>query len=209
MVPLLSQQREPGNWLMYFGQNKITNHFSLHSEIQYRNFDIIPPDLEQLLLRVGVNYHATEKVMITGGYGYIANHEYESPQIDPDSYESRIWEQFMLKNKWSRFEFEHRYRIEQRWIDEVFKSRFRYRVMISIPLNNRTIEKGTLYFTFYDEIFLNGKAKFFDRNRLYGAIGYQMSQGLGLQLGLLNQQLPDNSKHYFQLAFMNNIRIIN
>lgn len=206
-VPLLSQQGEPGNWLMYFGQNKFSEQFSLHSEIQYRNYDILPPDLEQLLIRVGVNYHATEKVMVTGGYGYIANHVFESPQTSPETTENRIWEQLIMKNNWSRIQFEHRYRIEQRWIDEVFRSRFRYRVMVSIPLNSNKIEKGTFFVAFYDEIFINGNAEFFDRNRLYGALGYQFNKDLGMQIGLLNQQLPESSKQYFQLALMNNIRL--
>jgi hypothetical protein len=207
-VPLLSQQGEPGNWFMYFGQNKIHDKISLHSEIQYRNFDVLPPDLEQLLVRVGVNYHATEKAMLTAGYGYIANHEFESPQVGPEIQENRIWQQFILKNNLSRIQFEHRYRIEQRWIEEVFKSRFRYRVMVSIPLNKPMIEKGCLYIAFYDEIFVNGNADFFDRNRLYGALGYQISKGLGVQIGLLNQQLPESNKQYFQLALMNNIRFV-
>lgn len=207
-VPLLAQQGGPGNWFMYFGQNKVHDQFSLHSEIQYRNHDILPPDLEQLLIRVGVNYHATDKVMLTAGYGYIANHFYESPKLGPEIQENRIWQQFILKNKVNRIQFEHRYRIEQRWIEEVFRSRFRYRVMVSIPLNKEVIEKGTVYFTFYDEIFVNGNADFFDRNRLYGALGYQISKSFGLQFGLLNQQLPDSSKQYFQLAFMNNVKLI-
>jgi len=50
-------QQETGNWLMYFGTNKISEKFSIHSEAQYRNHTISPTNTEQLLLRTGLNYH--------------------------------------------------------------------------------------------------------------------------------------------------------
>ena len=47
----LTAQNDTGNWLMYFGTNKISDKFSIHSEAQYRNHTISPTNIEQLLLR--------------------------------------------------------------------------------------------------------------------------------------------------------------
>jgi len=47
---------ETGIWYMYFGANKISERFSLHTEAQFRYYET-SSDFNQLLLRTGVNYH--------------------------------------------------------------------------------------------------------------------------------------------------------
>ena len=37
-----SQEDKVGNWLMYFGTNRISDNFSIHTEIQFRNYTITP-----------------------------------------------------------------------------------------------------------------------------------------------------------------------
>lgn len=197
---LPAQNEEVGNWLMYFGANKVSNKFSIHSEVQYRNHTLAPVNTEQLLLRTGLNYHFTKNAMLTAGYAYVAGHVYESDQTTPESEESRIWQQFILNNKIGRVKFEHRYRLEQRWVNKVYKNRFRYRLMLFVPINKPTIEKGTLFIGLYDEVFINDQKTFFDRNRLYGALGYQLSKSASFQLGFMRQQLNDSAKNYLQFA---------
>ena len=70
-----SQSNEMGNWLMYFGQNKIKERLSLHTEVQYRNHTIAPVNIEQLLLRTGLNYHLAPNAMVTAGYGYVTSYD--------------------------------------------------------------------------------------------------------------------------------------
>lgn len=203
-ISTLAQQDEMGNWLMYFGMNKISDKFSIHTEIQYRNHTIIPNNIEQLLLRAGLNYHFSEKAFTTAGYAYITSYEFESEQKSPEVIEHRIWEQFILRNNIGRVKFEHRYRIEQRWVNQEYKNRLRYRIMLFIPLNKPKIEKGSLYLGLYDEIFINTKDPFFDRNRLYGALGYQFNKTTGLQVGMMHQQTNDFGKWYMQFALFFN-----
>lgn len=204
-MSLLAQQEETGNWLMYFGTNRISNNFSVHTEVQYRNHTLAPVNIEQLLLRTGLNYHFSEKAFVTGGYAYIANHVFESEQSPPESEEHRIWQQFILNNTIGRVKFEHRYRLEQRWTKNDYRNRFRYRLMLFVPLNKPKIEEGTLFVGVYDEVFLNGKKDFFDRNRLYGALGYQLSKTTSLQIGMMHQQLSDFGKWYLQFALVLNL----
>ena len=40
-------QNDKGNWIMYFGTNKISEKLSIHSEAQYRNHTISPTNIEQ------------------------------------------------------------------------------------------------------------------------------------------------------------------
>ena len=201
---VFSQEEQTGNWLMYFGTNRVSDKFSIHSEVQYRNHTIAPVNVEQLLLRVGLNYHFSDKAMVTAGYAYIPSYDFESEQKHPEVREHRVWQQFILSNNIGRVKFEHRYRIEQRWVNQDFKGRFRYRLMLFIPLNKPKIEKGSLFLGLYDEIFINTEEPYFDRNRLYGALGYQINKLTNVQAGLMYQQTNYSGKLYLQFAVFYN-----
>ncbi len=197
-------QDEVGNWLMYFGQNKIADQWSIHSEVQYRNHTLAPGNVEQLLIRGGFNYHFAPNAMVTAGYGHITSHVYESEQKAPESTEHRIWQQFISTSKIGRVKLEHRYRVEQRWVNNDYRNRLRYRLMLFVPLNKKKIEPGTVFVGLYDEIFMNTEETFFDRNRLYGAVGYQVNSTTGVQLGWLQQQVGNFGKQYLQMALVFN-----
>lgn len=184
--------------------NKVSEKFSVHTEVQYRNHTVAPINIEQLLLRTGLNYHFTDKAFATLGYGYIASYEFESEQTYPESKEHRIWQQFILTNSIRRVKFEHRYRMEQRWINNDYRNRYRYRLMLTVPLNKQNIEKGAVFIGLYDEVFVNGTQTYFDRNRLYGALGYQFQKSAGFQVGILRQRVNDFGKWYLQFALVYN-----
>ena len=198
-----AQSDEMGNWLMYFGQNKIKERLSLHTEVQYRNHTLAPVNIEQLLLRTGLNYHLASNAIVTAGYGYVTSYD-EADSSTPLSKENRIWQQFILTNQVGRVKFEHRYRVEQRWISGNYKNRLRYRLMLIVPLNRRNIEPGAVFLGVYDEVFVNTEQTFFDRNRLYGALGYQFKPELSIQIGMLYQRVNTYGKEYLQLALLYN-----
>ena len=197
-------QNDIGNWLMYFGTNKISEKLSIHSEVQYRNHTISPTNIEQLLIRTGLNYHLKPNASATFGYAHIGNHVYKSDRKSPETEEHRIWQQFLTTNNLGRIKFEHRYRLEERFIESDFKIRFRYRLMLFLPVNRPTLEKGSLYLGIYDELFINGKARFFDRNRLYAGLGYQYSGNTHFQLGVLRQEVQSEAKTFLQFGLIHN-----
>jgi len=199
-----NSQEDTGNWIMYFGTNKISDKLSIHSELQHRNHTISPTNIEQLLLRTGLNYHIKPNASATIGYAYIGNHTYESNRNSPEVEEHRIWQQFLTTNKIGRIKFEHRYRIEERFIEKDFKTRFRYRIMLFYPLNRKLFETGTIYLGIYNELFINGEKTFFDRNRLYGGIGYKYSQNTEFQIGLLRQEVQTSVKTFLQFGMILN-----
>jgi len=201
---LLAQEAGVGNWMMYFGMNKISDDFSIHTEVQYRNHTIAPINTEQLLLRSAINYHFSDNAFMSAGYAYIPSYIFESEQKGPEIREHRVWQQFVITNNINRVNFEHRYRIEQRWVNGDYRSRFRYRLMLAVPLNKPTVRKGSLFAGIYNEIFLNAKRVFFDRNRLYGALGYQFHETANVQVGMLHQRVNNFGKWYFQSAIIFN-----
>lgn len=206
-VPLLSmaQPADLGNWLIYFGNKDFAGKFNWHHEVQYRNYNAIG-DLEQLLLRTGIGYNLSENnnnVLL--GYGYILSQNY-LPESDEkvDVNEHRIYQQFITKQKFTRVSLQHRYRFEQRFVEDDFKMRFRYFLAISIALNKPTLEDKTLYLSGYNEIFLNTGEDVFDRNRLYGGLGYKLNNLVKFEAGYMNQFLPDGSRDQITLlTFLN------
>lgn len=206
-LPLIisAQESDLGNWIMYFGSNKLSDKYSLHTEIQYRNHTVVPNNTEQLLLRTGINYHFQSNAFATAGYAFIPSYVFESEQSAPETKEHRIWQQLIVTNKIGKAKLEHRYRAEQRWINGDYRNRLRYRIMLFYPLNKPTLEKGALFLGLYDEVFLNTKGNYFDRNRLYGALGYHIEDNISLQVGMLNQTLSSFNKWYLQFALVYNL----
>jgi hypothetical protein len=200
-----SQENDLGNWLIYIGSKKLEKGFDIHNEVQYRNYNAIG-DLEQLLLRTGIGYNLTENnnnVLL--GYGYILSKNYI---IDTDEKstveEHRIFQQFTTKQNIGKVGISHRYRLEERFVEDDFKMRFRYFLGIKIPLQNKENGINSFYLSAYNEIFLNTKATVFDRNRVYGGLGYQFSKDLRFELGYMNQIFNTSSRDQINLiAFVN------
>ncbi len=199
---LQAQDSETGNWIIYIGSKKINDKWNWHHEVQYRNYNFIG-DLEQLLLRTGVGVNLTPgNNNLLLGYGYILSENYIAGTDDKLSIgEHRIFQQFITKQKFGRVSIQHRYRIEERWVeDSDFKWRFRYFLALNIALSNKELIANTWYLSLYDEIFLNGQNAVFDRNRMYAALGYRVSPELKVELGFMSQVFEKRSRGQLQIA---------
>lgn len=184
-----------GSWHMYFGTNKIAEKLSIHTEAQLRYYEQ-GKNFNQLLLRTGLNYHINSNTIATMGYGYIATDgTFEEFPDEVDSKEHRIFEQFILKNKVGKVGFEHRYRLEQRFLDfgnrNDTQHRARYRLQVTVPLTK------CVFLNFYDEIFINLQNDVFGQNRLYGALGFHVFKNVDLQVGYLKNHF--RAAHYDRL----------
>ncbi|WP_407556369.1 DUF2490 domain-containing protein [Winogradskyella sp. 4-2091] len=206
MLPFfaLSQDSNLGNWLIYIGNKKLNSKWNIHNEVQYRNYNAIG-DLEQLLLRTGVGYNITENDNILLGYGYILSENYIGESDDKVSVnEHRIFQQYTTKQKVGKVALSHRYRFEQRFVESDYKMRFRYFLGVKIPLQYKEEGENPLYASMYNEIFLNSKSSVFDRNRVFGGIGYKFSDALRLELGYMNQFFENSSRDQVNvIAFVN------
>ncbi|KPH15338.1 hypothetical protein AMQ68_05935 [Chryseobacterium sp. ERMR1:04] len=199
-----AQKNDLGAWYMYFGNNKISKKLNFHNEIQYRNFDGIG-DLEQLLIRTGIGYDLTENnnnVLL--GYGFILSQPYVNGE-KKENIEHRIFQQYITKQKFGRFYLQHRYRLEERFLADDFRMRFRYMLGVNIPINNKEMLPKTFYGSVYNEIFLNLNSPTFDRNRVYGALGYVINKNMRIEAGYMNQIQENKNRGQIQIGFYNNI----
>lgn len=205
-IALHAQKSNTGNWFIYFGNQKINNKWNWHNEVQYRNFNFMG-DLSQLLVRTGIGYNLTENNNnILLGYGFINSQKYLSNSNEKvGTNEHRVYQQFITRQSFNKVFLQHRYRIEERFLPKDFQMRFRYFLGINIPINKPRLEKNAYYFSAYNEIFINAQQNIFDRNRLYGAMGYIFNKNIKMEAGYMAQKLESTNRNQFQIVIFNNI----
>ncbi len=199
-----AQESETGNWMMYFGNQKLSDRWNWHNEIQYRNYNFAG-DLEQLLFRTGIGYNlSANNNNLLLGYAYIHGEPYVAGTDEKTNVnEHRIFQQFISRQQFGRFYLQHRYRIEERFIEEDFKMRFRYFLGLNLPINKKEMVSKAIYLSLYNEIFIQPKSPVFDRDRVYGAIGYVFSSNLKVEAGMMAQLLENSDRAQFQIALFN------
>ena len=201
-----SQKSDTGNWFMYFGNQKINTKLNWHNEVQYRNYNFIG-DTNQLLLRTGIGYNLTENNNnLLLGYGFINTQKYVPNSNDKiETNEHRIYQQYITKQNFGSIFLQHRYRIEERFLPSDFQIRFRYFLSLNIPLNHKQMIEKTIYASAYNEIFLNAQNPIFDRNRLYGALGYVFNKSFKIEVGFMAQTLENTNRNQFQIVLFNSL----
>lgn len=201
-----SQKSDTGNWFIYFGNQKINQKWNWHNEVQYRNFNFIG-DTNQMLLRTGIGYNLSENnnnVLL--GYGYINTKRYvPNSDLKTQTNENRIYQQFITKQTFGRLNIQHRYRVEERFLKDDFQMRFRYFLGINLPINKPKLEKNAFYLAAYNEVFVNKIKPLFDRNRLYGALGYVIDKNFKIEAGFMAQTQENSNRNQFQIVIFNNL----
>ena len=207
---VFAQQSDTGNWFIYFGNQPINKKWNLHNEVQYRNYNLAG-DLQQLLLRTGIGYNLTENNNnILLGYGYIHSQNYLPNKTEKVSTnEHRIFQQFINRQIIGKVFLQHRYRIEERFLKDDFEMRFRYFLAVNIPFGKKTMTPNTVYASAYNEIFINAQNTYFDRNRLYGAIGYVFNKNIKAEAGFMAQTRQSGNRNKFQIVCFNNLPLKN
>lgn len=193
-------------WVSYLGNHKITDNLGLHTEYQWRRTDGFK-NWQQSLMRVGLDYFVNSNFSFTAGYGWIVTFPYGEQPVGHEFQENRFWEQVNMKSKIGRFEVQHRYRLEQRFIenwvkdtedsfeksDNLFRQRIRYRLMILVPLSRNEMTDNTLFLNVNDEPFIGfGKGigkNILDQNRFNINLGWLIKKELNIQFGYLNQYI--------------------
>lgn len=215
-APAMSQaidEDQAGAWYMYFFTKRFKDsQFGIQGDYQFRSWNL-GGDLEQLLLRTGLTYQPKNtNITLTAGYAFIASGQFGESTAKTN--ESRTYlEAFMPQKVGGRFLFTHRFRYEQRWVEnQDFRTRYRYALFLNIPLNGQELKKNVVYIALYNELFINGQkeigsgntVQFFDRNRIYTGLGYGLRDNLRMQLGWMKQSTDAISKGQLQVGLHHN-----
>lgn len=207
-------------WYGFFGTIKLNQQFGIHAEYQFRRNNIIT-DWQQSLLRVGINYQASPTLLLRAGYAWIETFpygEYPINGLGRDFTEHRFFEMAQLSHKEGKFELQHRFMLEQRFLGRYSSAavakedefpllhRARYMLRIQAPLKGREIKDKTPYAAVYDEIHIgfgkNVAANIFDQNRIGILLGYRFNKTLRIEAGYINQTLQFsrliNGRNMFQ-----------
>ncbi|TWR24545.1 DUF2490 domain-containing protein [Mucilaginibacter achroorhodeus] len=159
-----------------------------YSEFQLRTNGVGFSQFQYYEAKAGVSYDIDKNFIALLGTGTYHTYNYLDIADGPTINEFRVWEQMTINQFLTPLKFEHRYRVEQRWLDGNYRNRFRYRLNMFIPLNNVKIVAKTWFISVFDEIFFNNKAPNFERNRVSAALGYQFDKKWIVQAGWINQR---------------------
>lgn len=176
-------------WYIYNGNNRISERWSLHTEAQFRYYGTTE-NFNQLILRTALNHHIDPNTMASIGYGFIeTDPTFGDMTEEARVQEHRIYGQFVMRSKLWEFRIAHRYRLEHRMLDHGGETdnrqRARYQLKLNLPLTD------TFFLSFYDEILLNLQDSLFDQNRLYAALGVNITANSSLQIGYMRNQFSD------------------
>ena len=206
-------ESQTGAWYMYFYNHRFDNsQWGIQGDFQYRDWQGLG-DMEQLMLRSGLTFTPKDsRVMFTLGYANITTGEFG--EGDDTFGENRIYQEALFPQKLgSRFYLTHRFRYEQRFVDDQdFRTRYRYNLLLNVPLNKKELATKAIYIALYNELFINGQeaigdgrtVELFDRNRTYLGMGFVLNSTMRFQLGWMNQKTVAWGKGQWQLSMHHN-----
>lgn len=159
----------------------------------------------QHFLRAGVDVYITPNLSVVPlGYMYVWNYAYGEQPASLIAGEQRLWQQILFKQKFGRFNINHRLRLEQRWLEKnqtpdgevvtnFYLNRLRYRFLLNFTLNKENMESGALFINAFDEFFYGwGSYDTFneiDQNRVSLGLGYQINSKTQFIAGPFYQML--------------------
>jgi len=178
--------------------------FYIEGQLQFNEFKYN----QQHQIRGMLDVFLTNNITLSPiGYVYTWNYKYGKQPTKIAENLHCIYEQINVKHSINRLFFEQRVRMEQRWQENkvlqtdgsyqiknyIYKNRFRYRFMLNVPINKKTMSAGAIFVSAWDEMFIGfGKNVHYnlpDQNRVYAGLGYKFNKYGTMQLGYLNQLL--------------------
>jgi len=203
---VIGQSNNVGTWFVYFGNQKINDKWNIQSDFQYRDYRFLG-QRNQFLARAGLGYNLKpQNHNLLLGYAYIATDAYDEFDNNTSTkIEHRIYQQYLYKNKIGTNSLTHRFRLEERFFPNEFGLRARYFISLQKPLGSKTIAKGNTYLSAYNELFVDINDPKFDRNRLYGGLGYGITESLRIESGYMIQAQKNITRGQLQLIIVNNL----
>jgi hypothetical protein len=195
---------QTGSWNIVNVKGTFTDKWSVFAEGQLRSWKVYD-QFYYYELKTAATYNFTKELSVTGGLGtyhtYTTGGNFKKPITNN---EFRTWLQLMMVQNFGRIKIDHRYRMEQRWVTAGYRNRYRYRLNAIVALNHKKLMDKTIYATAFDEVFFTNKNPYFERNRVFGGLGYQVNNHVTFQAGYINQfdysLTKEFAKGYLQLT---------
>lgn len=212
-------------WLGYFNQTRLTSKWGVWTDLHLRTKEEFVNNFSLSIVRLGLTYYVSDVTKLTAGYAYISIYPADAHKKVTQP-EHRPWQQIQWHTKYGKKRMMQYIRLEERYRRKIlndstladgsnFNFRLRYNIWFDVPLSKKGIVPKTLSLVFNDEVHINfGRQvvnNYFDQNRFFTGLKYQVDEHSNLQLGYLNQfqQLAAGNKyrnvHAVRLFFFQNL----
>lgn len=191
------------SWFAYCNQTRLTNRSGIWLDLHLRLDEDFKPAVS--IFRGAYLFYLSDQSRLAAGYAYATQYAPDDSS-SPDIPEHRLWQQIQWFEKkkwfstmqWLRLEERFRTKVEENKLtsDYSFNYRIRYAVAFTIPLKGKTVTPKTPFLFINNEVMVNFGSEivnnYFDQNRFFAGVGYQITPALNAQIGYLNvfQQLP-------------------
>lgn len=175
---------DAGDWNVFLLKAKIKNNFSFLGEVHLRSEKIISP-FNYCEYKGSVFYSLSKHISFSAGAGGLKKGTEDVIFSNNNAQkEFRTWVDFLLvKHSLGTLNLEHRARWEQRFIPSDYQNRYRYRLLVNLPVNHREMTDNTLFLSAYNEIFIIENDPTWEKNKFCGAAGYKVNDHLSFQAG--------------------------
>lgn len=185
-----------GSWYTLGLNHRFTEHFSVTPYAELRFYE--PTSNYNLtFLSLNGNYHFKNNQTLTVAFAYLDIDSVFDADNKPNTKEHRLLEQYAKKHTIGVLNIQHRFRLEQRFLEftdrNELQNRFRYRLNLKYNVNKM------LFLSLTEEPFVNFQDQVFHENRFYIGIGFNVLKQAQLQMGYL--------KHHIRQSNLNRIQI--
>jgi hypothetical protein len=213
--PAFSQVKQTNHvnqaWMGYFNQTRLSDKWGFWLDLHLRTKENFFDKFSQSIIRTGATYYLNNDAKLTAGYTYVTHYPADNhPDIAQP--EHRLWQQIQWHSKFPKLRLMQWFRLEERWRKKIlangdlgegynFNYRIRYNFLAQFPLGKKKFTTGSLSAVLNNEVHINlGKEityNYFDQNRFFIGLNYQVNKTGNLQFGYMNlfQQLPAGNKY--------------
>lgn len=207
-----------GTWNGFSSNQRVAERWQTFIQGEFRTWEAFA-NFNELLWRGAIKYDINSRHKAAVGYVRVDTWPYDDEPYGK-FWENRAYEEYLFKHTLSVLNFEHRVRLEQRWItlqegETNYSNRFRYLLNAIWNLRGSDGSPSRWFAKIFNEIFLDFDRRdyWFDReagesglnqNRLYAGIGYRPIPSSNIQLGALWQHRPMANFYRIVLSYAHN-----
>ena len=159
-----------GSWNALVLKWTINEKFKFFSEAQLRSYSYYNR-FYYYDWKTSITYSFTKWFGFATGLAVYNNYQTTGNFVKPSTLkEFRIYEEVAFKYSFSRFNFINRYRVDERFTTIGYRTRFRPRLGLILPVNHQKLIPKTFFLSLYDEMFISDK---FEKNRYFLGVGYK------------------------------------